>query len=259
MKVCNVGRNAFYQVLERAFFGQGIQPNIVELGVLRGENALVMHKALSPKNLVLIDSWSISANDAYCPFDELPSWVDPVETYAYYYGGSMHEQATFDRLYEECKTRFEGIPDVHFIRADTMSAYKLISEKTGIEKFEMVYIDANHQYEYVLRDLLIYQNIVADEGCIILNDCCHSTMGTKQNLGVLEAVTSFMKRTNFVPVALTNTDWSDLILVRKGSLMESIIDYVITNSDISFVDVPHQLLPSARVIFGQQRVNISFV
>lgn len=259
MKVCNVGRYAFYQVLERVFFAQKVRPNIAELGVLRGENALQMYNTLSPQNLVLIDSWSVSANDAYNPFDELPPWVEPVETYEYYYGGPMREQATFDRLYDECRARFEGLPNVHFIRADTIGALDRIQAETGIEKFELVYVDANHQYEYVLRDLMMYRSLVADDGCIVLNDCCHSLKGTQQNLGVLEAVTSFVKRTDFIPVALTNTDFSDVILVRKNTLVESIIDYVFTHSDIAYVDVPHQLLPAAKVVYGEQRTNISFV
>lgn len=259
MKVCHANRYNFYQVLERVFYAQNIKPKVMELGVLRGENALNMHKALAPELLVLVDSWSMSAAEAYCPFPELPVWVDSLDKYAPYYGGSMHEQATYDRLFEECQGRFEGLPNIHFIRSDTAGALKRIQPETGVEKFELIYIDANHQYEYILHDLMTYQDMVADEGCMVLNDCCHSHLGTRQNLGVLEAVTSFIKRSNFVPVALTNTDWSDLILVRRGSMIEQLIDHVITNSDIAFVDVPHQLLPAARIVQGQQGINISFV
>jgi len=259
MKVCNVARETFYQILERVFSGIGVTPNIVELGVLRGKNALLMQELIRPGNLVLIDSWSASSSAAFTPFDTPPAWIDDVDSAQEYYGGSLLEQATFDRLYEECRIAFADKGKVHFIRSDSVSAITRIRGDTGLESFEVVYIDANHQYEYILRDLILYQDLVAPEGCIILNDCCFSELGVRQNLGVLEAVSNFVKRSNFIPVALTNTDWSDLILVRKGALMYEYIDQIITNSDIAWVDVPHQLLPAAKVVTGRSRVNISFV
>lgn len=94
---------------------------------------------------------------------------------------------------------------------------------------------------------------------MMLNDCCHSVMGTKQNLGVLEALGSFMKRTDFIPVAVTNTDWSDVILVRRNSRLVQLFDVALTNSDVLYVEIPHQLITAARVVYGAQRHNISFV
>ncbi|MND91494.1 hypothetical protein D3C80_836190 [compost metagenome] len=105
---------------------------------------------------------------------------------------------------------------------------------------------------------MYYQDLLADDGFMLLNDCCHSLQGTKQNLGVLEALSSFLKRSDFVPVAVTNTDWSDVILVRKNSVMLQLVDIAITNSDIPFVEIPHQLMSAARVVYGAQRTNISF-
>ncbi len=258
MKVCNVDRNTFYRVLNALFLAFDIKPLIAELGVLRGNNALSMYSALSPQKMVLIDSWSPDANEAYCAFETLPPWVEPIETYADYYGGPMHEQKTWDALYHECATKFANMPNVTLIRSSTIDAIEQIKPLTGIDQFDLVYIDANHQYEYILRDLMYYQNLVAPEGFMMLNDCCFSPSGTLQNLGVLEALSSFIKRSNFIPVALTNTDWSDVILVRKGSQMEIAVDTVFTQSDIPFVDVPHPLISAARVIYGKQRTNISF-
>jgi Methyltransferase domain len=258
MKVCNVVRETFYQILASVFSGTAVRPNVLELGVLRGRNALAMYEVLHPKNLVLVDSWSAAASAAFTPFDKPPSWVSGLDSAQEYYGGSLSEQSTFDRLYEECRRNFEGKQNVHFVRHDSMDALDQIKKTTGIDRFELVYIDANHQYEYILRDLIHYQHFVEKEGCIVLNDCCHSDLGVKQNLGVLEAVSNFIKRSDFVPVALTNTDWSDLILVRKGALIHEYIDQVIVNSDMAWVEVPSQLLPAAKVIQGKTRVNISF-
>ncbi len=54
--------------------------------------------------------------------------------------------------------------------------------------------------------------------------------------GVLEALSSFMKRTDFIPLALNgpDTDWSDVILVRKGSPMIQAVDMAISNSNVAY-------------------------
>lgn len=258
MKVCEAHRLVFYYLLDAVFKAFEIKPIIAELGVLRGENAMAMYQAMSPQHMVLIDSWSTEANDAYSPFDTLPHWVKPVDEYAYYYGGSMREQKTFDALFEACVERFKDIDNATIIRANTIDAISLLKSETGIKQFDLVYIDANHQYEYVLRDMMYYQELLGAEGIMLLNDCCFSQAGTMQNLGVLEALGSFIKRTDFIPVAMTNTDFSDVILVRKGSRMENAIDIALSNSDVGYVDVPHQLVTAAQVIRGPKRTNISF-
>lgn len=68
-----------------------------------------------------------------------------------------------------------------------------------------------------------------------------------------------IKRSDFKPIAVTNTDWSDVILVRKNSMMVQLVDVALTNSHIPFVDIPHQLMGAARVVNGQQGNNLSFV
>lgn len=258
MKICEAHRGVFYQLMSVVFQAFKIKPTIAELGVLRGENAMAMYQAMSPEHMVLIDSWSPDANAAYSPFQNLPPWVSPIDTFAYYYGGPMDEQSTWDRLYEECVNRFSEIDNVSIIRAGTIDAIDHIKPGTGISQFDLIYIDANHQYEYILRDLMYYQNLLGPEGAMLLNDCCFSQAGTMQNLGVLEALGNFIKRSDFIPVAMTNTDFSDVILVRKGSKMETAIDFTLRNSDVGYVEVPHQLITAARVVNGPKRTNISF-
>ncbi|KKO47040.1 hypothetical protein WG68_03685 [Arsukibacterium ikkense] len=259
MKVCNANREFFLHVLSAVFEAHGKKPLIAELGVLRGENALNMYNILSPEHMVLIDSWSTDITKTYSPFHTLPPWINPIETYSYYFGGSLSEQSTFDKIYAECLGKFSDFSNVTIIREDTIKAIAKIRPATGIEKFDIIYVDASHQYEYVLRDLMYYKDLLAPHGFMILNDCCHSDAGTKQNLGVLEALTSFMKRTDYIPIALTNTDWSDVILVRKDSPLIQTVDIAISNSDVAYVELPYQLISSAKVIYGKQRANISFI
>lgn len=259
MKICNVDRNIFYKVLAAAFSGMKVAPDIAELGVLRGDNAMEMYKKISPRHMFLIDGWSKSINETYSPFEQLPKWVSPIESFGPYFGGPMDQQLTFDALHKQCVDKFAKFPNVTIIRADTLDAIPEISKHSEFEMLDLVYVDANHQYEYVLRDLMYYEELVKQEGVLMLNDCCHSESGMRQNLGVLEAVTHFIKRTDFIPVAMTHTDWSDVILVRNNSRIKGVIHELILNSNISYVEVPYQMISAAKVVAGAQRLNISFV
>jgi hypothetical protein len=261
MKVCNANRQTLYRAAAAAFESLAIQPVAVELGVLRGENAQDLQQALNPQRLFLVDAWSAkSLMENYSPFSQLPSWVTPVTNFAHYFGGPLDDQATFDRLYDECATRFHGQPQVQLVRGDTVDEFPRVRELLGGDaSIDFLYLDANHQYEFVFRELMEYARLCKPDALIMLNDCCHSAGGLRQNLGVLEAVSRFIKICDFRPVALTATDYSDLVLARSGSRIGQVMGQVLERSAIAYVEVPHQLLPAARVIYnGRGGVNISF-
>lgn len=261
LKVINWTRNDFYKILAGAFSSLGIQPRLAELGVLRGENAMVMYQIMQPSHMTLVDSWlalpPLPQLGAYSPFDKLPSWVSDPDVFADYFGGSMREQTTFDALYESCCERFKAISNIRMLRASTAVAFE--SLKAEGARFECVYVDANHQYEWVLRDLMLYQELVSPDGCIMLNDCAFSNDGMLQNLGVLEAVAHFIKRSPFRPIAMTVGAFADLILVREGSRLEDICDQLFVAADVNWVEVPDQLLGAAKVVTGARRFNVSFI
>lgn len=259
MKVCDIDRKLMYSVLRHGFSALQLRPRVVELGVCKGDNAQQLLDRLDPELLVLVDVWSTTSNRDYCPFDPLPPWIEPPEAHDSYFGGPTWEQATWDRLHDGCQQRFAGNDRVRIVRASTADALPTVRALAGQAPCDLVYVDASHQYEYVLRDLMLYQDLLGPDGAFMLNDCCHSEAGLRQNLGVLEAVGNFLKRSDFTPVAITNTDWSDVILARKGSLLDQALHWSLVNSDVAFVDVPAQLLPAARLVRGDQRAHLSFV
>lgn len=258
MKVCNVRREAFYAVTRRALDALGVRPRVMELGVLRGENAATLDRILSPELMVLVDAWSSVAFQDYANVNAHRPWVTPMDDYSDYFGGRVSEQATFDRLFAEVRARFAGAGHVRILRGDTRSAAAQIRSSAMMPRgFELVYVDANHQYETVFDDLMLYAPFVSSNGVLQLNDCCHSEAGVRQNLGVLEAVTRFVKVTDFAPVALTNTDFSDLLLARRGSAVMRELERVIDLSRMPYVEVPDPLLGAARI--RGPRGNLSFV
>lgn len=258
MKVCNVRREVFYTVLQRTLAALRVRPRVMELGVLRGENASTLDTVLSPELMVLVDAWSSAAFVDYANVNSHRPWVSRMDDYSDYFGGRVSEQGTFDRLLKEVEIRFAGAGHVRILRADTRTAALQIRSSALMPRgFELIYVDANHQYETVFDDLMMYAPFVSPNGVLQLNDCCHSDAGVRQNLGVLEAVTRFVKVTDFAPVALTNNDFSDLLLARRGSAVMRELCGVIDRSGIAYVEVPDALLGAARV--RGPRGNISFI
>ena len=61
-----------------------------------------------------------------------------------------------------------------------------------------MYIDANHQYEYVLRDMMEARKKLRPGAILLMNDFYEGPGGAEQNLGVMGAVNTFVKRFNFI-------------------------------------------------------------
>jgi hypothetical protein len=256
MKILQGSRVLIYQIADAVFKTSNISPCIIELGVLDGANAEVINQIMAPKELVLIDAWSTSSFNDYETNNDHRTWVNDMSEYAGYFQGSPKEQATFDQLYQKTIDRFEGKPNVRVIKGNSRAAMQAIA-KFRPEKFDLIYVDAGHQYETVLDDLMDYSELLKDDGFFQLNDCCHSPDGLKLNLGVLEATIKFCKIKDFLPVLVCNTDWTDVLLVKKKSPMVDLIDQIVLNNTLAFVEIPPQLLGALTVRYGKTR-NLSF-
>lgn len=258
MKVIIANRNVVYQIVKAAFAATNVHPLVAELGVHDGGNATVINDILTPRELFLIDAWAKEAFSDYTQNNAHRSWVDGLEKFSGYFGGPLDSQSTFDALYQRAVSRFQGKNHVHFIRAGSRLAAPILRDQLGPgRKLDLIYVDASHQYETVLDDLIEYQEFLAPNGFLQLNDCCHSAQGARQNLGVLEAAVKYCKMSDFIPAVVTNTDWTDVLLVRRDSPMLNILDKIITGSDVPFVELPHQLFGALKVRPGRKS-NLSF-
>ena len=259
MKVLIGTRELIYGILNATFRSKGTAPLIAEFGVLDGGNAKKLYEILQPQSMFLIDSWSKDMVEEYTKNNAHRSWVENIEKYASYFGGSLFDQHTFDALHEKVLTKFSGCENVKILKSTTLASIPTLNSLLGeSSKFDLMYVDASHQYESVLDDLLGCETLLAQDGFLQLNDCCHSSEGVKQNLGVLEAAVKFCKLAQFIPILVTNTDFSDVLLVRKSSNMNTLIHQLVANNEISYVEVPHQLLGAMTVNYGN-RTNLSFI
>lgn len=76
------------------------------------------------------------------------------------------------------------------------------------------------------------------------------TLPAREHLGVIKATLTFMKMADFMPVMLTNTDRTDVLLVRRKSGIDQLLDKI--------VEIPSRLLGALHVKQGAKRNNLSF-
>jgi hypothetical protein len=245
-------REGIYNLVANSFQRMSVSPSICELGVFRGENAEKLINLLQPSRALLVDSYSSQeVVKNYSPFSEgVPFWVDDILTFSSFFGGPVNEQRTFDNLYIEAKSLLSRYQNATLLRSSTTSAaQKLLT--TG-EKFNYIYVDANHQYEFVLRDLIEWHFLLDDDGFLQLNDCTLSKPGIRQNLGVLRALHEFICRyPSYRVIAQSTGDFPDVLVVKAGSRANQAIEEAIIQSKIAYVEIPDMLVFNSKFTNGR--------
>ena len=228
----------------------------LELGVHRGDNAQTILDKVAPKSLHLVDAWSSSVSlGGYTPFAALPPGVTDPREHSDYFGGPLESQDTFEKNYRHTASRFENDRRVTILLEETDKAFEILKSQGMV--FDFIYIDANHQYEYVLRDLKFYSELLSDTGVFMLNDATSSAKGRAQNLGVLEAISAFTKASEFRPVAMTAMDFADVILCRSPITIAKLSAFL-TLSRYKVVHLPDALFHTFKVTSFYGREILDF-
>src|SRR3990167_7957487 len=90
--------------------------------------------------------------------------VDPWEPYRGYKDYIKPE--SFDNLYAEAKSRLQYFKRFEFVRKYSMDAVKDFEDNS----LDFVYIDANHEYEYVKQDITEWAKKVKSGGIVSGHD-----------------------------------------------------------------------------------------
>src|SRR5690606_38774112 len=140
-----------------------------EIGVAPGDFAAVLLAKCPPAKLHLIDPWGgyESAGDDRTRADFLAAT-----------GGERgaappppRTTGEDDRKFQAVQDRFRGDARVRFHRGFSYRAAPALPDK----HFDFVYLDGDHSYEYVLRDLLDYAAKIKDDGLILGHDYFEDT------------------------------------------------------------------------------------
>ena len=153
---------------------------IAELGVFKGEFSIVIDKVCKPKELILIDSWS--GTHLYSG-DVNGNHLNGVRQY---YSGDELFNITTENI-KKCKSMVTTVR----LTTDILGAF-------GDDMFDMIYIDADHSYEGVLKDLKNAYNKIKNGGYIMGHDYEHNMHKTNNsyNFGVKKAVDEFCREYN---------------------------------------------------------------
>lgn len=160
-----------------------------EIGVLEGEfSAELLSTGI--KKLYLIDPW------LYYP----EGYNDPANVCQ---GGQ-------DCRHRNVVNRFKTDPRAIVIRAEGTAPSTL----EQVQDIDWAYIDANHSYDAVARDMSAYSKLC---NLLMLHDYIENATTKAHGWGVVPAVTDWLERNpSWSKVAVTTDDWPTIIL-RKNT------------------------------------------
>ncbi|MFB6352398.1 MAG: class I SAM-dependent methyltransferase [Bradymonadaceae bacterium] len=160
-----------------------------EIGVWRGEFSRQILKYTNPETLYLIDPWEYQ-----------PEFPDRQ------YGGAVaDEQMEMDGMYRTVHRRFGGRNDVEILRKYSREALAIFED----DALDWVYIDGNHFYEYVKRDLEMSLEKVRPGGFVTGDDY---EWGDEHDYPVKRAVNEIVAEEDVV----VETVWNDQYVLRNG-------------------------------------------
>lgn len=137
----------------------------VEIGTYAGENALNILQSLDVKKLYLIDSYDYTRNVA----------------------GSMMAKEQVEKVKETAKDRLKSFNAVEWIYKKSEDAINDIKEQV-----DFVYVDGDHRYEAVKKDIELYYPKLKDNGLMSF----HDFDAPDENNGVIQAVEEYFKTNN---------------------------------------------------------------
>ena len=173
-----------------------------EIGVWKANTSVNFVKR-GVKELHLVDAWSVEVyKEGIGETGEWGSYEKYLERYKQVTGGTTEEHfiAYYEKTYNDVVKRFKQMEHVHVHRMSSKDWF----EKQQDNYFDWIYLDGDHSYEGVLRDLKSSQRVVKSGG-IILGDDYRWAFQRHGKPGVTAAVDEFIKETGLKLLQEGNT------------------------------------------------------
>lgn len=212
-----------------------------EVGVFRGDFSQAVLELCAPSEYCMIDNWAA--------LPEQNSFGDVTENFASF-AGQIHWDHFGDdasdaqeKNFQYVTQRFAGNPTVRVIRENSFKGIAGLPDA----HFDVMYIDANHQYEFVLRDMMEARRKLKPGAVLLMNDFYEGPGGAEQNLGVIGAVNTFVKRYEFHYIAMSHGSFADVALTDDpGSPFVREFLRNLNNSELTFIGISDVLVPNLR-------------
>ena len=152
----------------------------VEIGVYEGDNSFSLLKRSSIKKLYL---------------------VDPYKSYtSLFYPGGVSEDE-LDIIEKREKLQLSKFNEIVWVREKSDDALNKIPND-----LDFVYIDGNHSYEYVKKDIENYYDKLKPGGLLAGHDFTMAPSNVDDDSGVIEAVVEFAVKNN-LKFRVEDSDW----------------------------------------------------
>jgi len=148
---------------------KGKKITCAEIGVSYGDNALNILSILNIKKIFLIDPYEITKD---FPQGQQIDWAQNKKP---------------EEVYKACQRKLNRFNDkIKFLMMPSSQA--IDSVRSYVKKLDFIYIDGNHQYKYVKKDLELYFPLLKKKGIIAGDDFSGSFPG------LCKAVLEFSKK-----------------------------------------------------------------
>lgn len=213
-----------------------------EIGVAEGAFSAALLEAAQPRELHLIDPWShletgsdlLLAPEALTQADDARARGEAFD--------APPPNAEGDELFAKVGARFDGDPRVRLHRQYSYKAAAAFDDGS----LDFVYVDGNHHYEFVLRDLQDFAAKLKPGGLLFGHDFFEDEFARKEHYGVIDAVSVFVKRSDFRFLMLTWEPFSTFCLARRldgfaGELLHNVFE-----SDVQMIEIPDAFVSNYR-------------
>ena len=208
-----------------------------EIGVAQGDYSALLLEAAQPRELHLIDPWShLEQGSDLLEGSDLLAQIEDARASGADFAPPPENRAG-DEEFAAVVARFEHDQRVRLHRQYSYKAAAGFSD--GM--FDFVYLDGNHHYEFVLRDLEDFAAKLSPGGLLFGHDFFEDAFAREEHYGVVDAVNSFLKRSDFRFLLLTSEPFSTFCLARRldgfaGEFMRNVLE-----SPIELVELPDGL------------------
>ena len=213
-----------------------------EIGVAEGAFSAAILEDAQPSELHLIDPWShLESGSGLMQATELLAGVDAGRAHGEEFAPPP-ENSEGDALFAVVANRFKADPRVRLHRQYSYKAAASFDDGY----FDFVYVDGNHHYEFVLKDLHDFAAKLKPGGLLFGHDFFEDSFAREEHYGVIDAVGTFLKRSDFRFLMLTWEPFSTFCLARRldgfaGEFLRNMFE-----SDIPLVELPDAFAASYR-------------
>ena len=149
--------------------------HVLEIGIHKGDFSKQLAKQLRPKKLILVDPWIAYDDDIYAK-----SW---------YGNSSKSNQSIQDKYFLDIRKYFENEIKIGTVEIHRKTSDNFFNKNQNM--FDLIYIDGNHLFDFVKRDIINSLKFIKQDGIIVLDD--YNVVGWWDD-GVTKAVDFFKKK-----------------------------------------------------------------